>query len=80
MAQKNVKQPHRTPEREREAAAARAELMRLAEEQGVKPFNFDEALGEGSDGQTQEEIQREVDEFLKWLRETRDLPSTRSIS
>jgi hypothetical protein len=69
-----------TRERERDIAAARAELMRLAEEQGVKPFNFDEALGEGSGGQTQEEIQREVDEFLKLLRETRDLPSTRSIS
>lgn len=46
MAQKHVKQSHPTPEREREAAEARAELERLAQEQGIKPFNFDEALGE----------------------------------
>ena len=79
MSKRNIKQPSVTPEREREIAEARAELERLAKEQGVKPLNFDEALGEGSDGQTQEEIQREVDEFLKLVRKTRDMPSRRFI-
>ena len=79
MAHQNIQQPPLTPEREREIAEARAELERLAEEQGVKPFDFDAAFGEASEGQSQEEIQQEVDEFLRVVRETRDMPSTRSI-
>ncbi len=79
MSQQNIKQPPTTPEREREIAKARADLMRHAEEQGVKPFDFDAAFGEGWEGESQEEIQREVDEFLRQVRETRDTPSNRSV-
>jgi len=53
MSQQNIKQPPRTPEREREIAMARTELLRRAEEQGVEPFDFDAALGEGAEGQSQ---------------------------
>jgi len=69
MSQQNIKQLPRTPEREREIAMARTELLRRAEEQGVEPFDFDAALGEGAEGQSQEEIQQEVDEFLRQVRE-----------
>lgn len=57
--------------REREIAEVRAELLRRAEEQGVEPFDFDAALGEGAEGHSQEEIQREVDEFLRRVHEDR---------
>jgi hypothetical protein len=79
MSKRNIKRPTTTQERERETAEARAEVERLAAEQGIKPFNFDDALGEGSEGQTREEIQREVDDFLNLLRETRKMPSRRSL-
>ncbi len=79
MSQRNLNQPPLAPEREREIVEARAELMRRAKEQGVEPFDFDAAFGEGAEGQSQDEIQREVDEFLRMVRETRDLPSTRGI-
>jgi hypothetical protein len=59
-------QPNIKSDREREAAEARAELLRLAEEQGVKPFDFDEA---GGDFWPEEES---TDEFLTWLRTVRD--------
>lgn len=76
MSQPNTNLPD--SEREREIAQARAEHFARAEAEGVKPFDFDAALGEGSNRQTQEEIQAEVDEFLAMLREwrsegTRDL-------
>jgi hypothetical protein len=44
-----------------------AELEKLAQTQGVKPFNFDEAIGEGSKLWTDAEFS----EFEKWLVETR---------
>ena len=44
-----------------------AELEKLAQTQGVKPFKFDEALGEGSELWTTDEFK----EFEKWLTETR---------
>jgi hypothetical protein len=59
-------QPNIRTDREREAAEARAELIRLAEEQGVKPFDFDE---KGSDFWPEEES---TDDFLIWLRSVRD--------
>lgn len=66
--------------RKREAAQALAELLARAEAEGVEPFNFDEAFGEGAEeGQSQEEIRREVDEFLAMLQEMREVPSNRSI-
>ena len=78
MTQSNSKLPIDI-EQERETAEAHAELQQLVEAQGVKPFNFDQAFGEGAEGQSQEEIQQEVDEFLRMVRETRDMPSARSI-
>jgi hypothetical protein len=59
-------QPNINTDRGREAAEARAELLRLAEEQGVKPFDFDHAE---SDFWPEEES---TDEFLAWLRSVRD--------
>ncbi len=44
-----------------------AELEKLANAQGVKPFNFDEAVGEGAELWTIEEFS----EFENWLKETR---------
>lgn len=58
--------PRNDQERALEAAEARAELLRLAEEQGVKPFDFDEA---GGDFWPEEES---TDDFLAWLRSVRD--------
>ena len=59
-------QPNINTDREREAAEARAELMRLAEEQGVKPFDFDQARAEFW---PEEES---ADDFLAWLRSVRE--------
>ena len=42
-----------------------AEIERLAKLQGVKPFNFDEAVGEGS----QLWKNGEFEEFEKWLKD-----------
>ena len=66
-------------ERARETAQARADLERRAAEQGVRPFDAGEWLGELETDQTPEEVRREVDEFLHMVREARDTPSTRSI-
>lgn len=53
-------------DREREAAEARAELLRLAEEQGVRPFDPDEPRGDFRPGE------ESTEDFLKWLRSVRD--------
>ena len=75
MAHQNIQQPPLTPEREREIAEARAELERLAEEQGVKPItNFDDLCGD-----PELTADFDVDVFLRQVREWRDTPSTRSI-
>lgn len=78
MSQPNTKLPA-SADRERETAQARANMLDRARAQGVEPFDFDAAFGEGAEGQSQEEIQQEVDEFLRMIRETRDVPSTRSM-
>lgn len=44
-----------------------AEIKRLAKLQGVKPFDFDEAVGEGS----QLWKNGEFEEFEKWLKDVR---------
>ncbi|MGI9056446.1 MAG: hypothetical protein ACR2F2_11665 [Pyrinomonadaceae bacterium] len=44
-----------------------AEIERLAKLQGVKPFNFDEAVGEGSHLWKNGEFE----EFEKWLKDVR---------
>jgi hypothetical protein len=61
MSQQNI-----NVEREREAAEARAELLRLAEEQGVSPFDFDRAR---ADFWPQDES---ADDFLAWLHSIRN--------
>jgi hypothetical protein len=77
MSQRNVT-PHPTEdERERETTRARAEIERLAAEQGVKPFDPDEWRAEAEASQSPEEVRREVDEFLVMLREWRQTPSRR---
>jgi hypothetical protein len=43
-------------DRESETAEARAELLRIAEEQGVRPLSFDELLGDPEE--------EDVDDFL----------------
>lgn len=43
------------------------ELERLANKQGVEPFSFDEAVGEGAELWTKSEF----DNFERWLAETR---------
>lgn len=48
-----------------------AELEKLAQKQGVEPFDFDEAVGEGAKLWTETEFR----EFEKWLKETRESAS-----
>lgn len=43
------------------------ELEKLAGKQGVEPFSFDEAIGEGAELWTKNEF----DDFERWLAETR---------
>jgi hypothetical protein len=61
--------------REREIAEARAELLRRAEAQGVKPITSLEDLA----GDPEMTADFDVDEFLHQVREDRDRPSTRSM-
>ena len=61
-------------EREREITAARAEVLRRAVAQGVKPITSLEDLK----GDPEMVDDFDVDEFLRQLREDRDRPSTRS--
>jgi hypothetical protein len=56
------------------AANARAELLRLAEAQGVKPFNSLEDFA----GDAEMTADFDVDEFLRQVREDRDRTPTRS--
>ena len=53
-----------------------AEIQRLAKLQGVKPFNFDEALGEGSKLWSNGEF----NEFENWLKDTRIADTIRENS
>lgn len=63
-------------EREREAAEARADLLRRAEAQGVRPFTALEDFA----GDPELTANFDVDDFLQMVRETRDTPSNRSMS
>ncbi|HEV7475520.1 MAG TPA: hypothetical protein VGN90_15810 [Pyrinomonadaceae bacterium] len=60
-------------DRERETAKARANVMRRAEEQGVKPFSSLEDLA----GNPEMTADFDVDEFLRQVREDRDRPTQR---
>jgi hypothetical protein len=51
----------------KEANPNNAEIEKLAKLQGVKPFSFDEAIGEGS----QLRKNGEFAEFEKWLKDVR---------
>ncbi len=62
-------------ERDRETAQARADLLRRAEAQGVKPFT---ALADFA-GDPLLTADFDVDEFLRQVREDRDQPSRRSV-
>ena len=53
-----------------------AELEKLANAQGVKPFDFNEAVGEGAELWTDSEF----NEFEKWLKETRVSDTVRENS
>lgn len=55
-------------DREGETAEARVELLRIAEEQGVRPLSFDELLGDPEEGDPEKE---DVDDFLALRREWR---------
>jgi hypothetical protein len=55
-------------DRAQAAAQARAELLRRAKAQGVRPLSFDELLGEQAAGAP---AQAEVDDFLALRREWR---------
>jgi broad specificity phosphatase PhoE len=64
MSQQNI-----NVERERETAEARAELLRRAEREGVRPLSFDEMLGDPDAGDPEKE---DVDDFLALRREWRE--------
>lgn len=66
-----MSQPHINEDREREAALARAELVRRPEAEGVKPF----AALEDFAGDPELVADFDVDEFLREVREDRDRPS-----
>jgi hypothetical protein len=61
--------------REREIEMARAEVLRRAQAQGVKPITSLEDLT----GDPEMTADFDVDEFLRQVREDRDRPSTRSV-
>jgi hypothetical protein len=62
-------------ERERETAQARAELLRRAEAEGVKPFTSLEDFA----GEPELTADFDVDEFLRQVRADRDRPAHRSV-
>jgi hypothetical protein len=62
-------------DREREIAEARADLLRRAEAQGVKPITSLEDLA----GDPDMTADFDVDDFLRQVREDRDRASIRSI-
>ncbi|HVF56043.1 MAG TPA: hypothetical protein VM934_07815 [Pyrinomonadaceae bacterium] len=74
MSQKTVI-PHPTDERARETARARAELERLAEAEGVRPFTTLEDFSGGPELTAD----FDVEQFLQTVREDRDRPSARII-
>lgn len=53
--------------RKRSRAELDAEIRRMADEQGVKPFDFDEVFGMGRDAISDEELE----DFLEYRRQVR---------
>jgi hypothetical protein len=62
-------------DRDREVAQVRAELLRRAAAQGIKPITSLDDLA----GDPELAADFDVDEFLRQLREDRDRSSTRSV-
>jgi len=62
-------------DRAREAAEARAEMLRQAEAQGVRPLSFDELLGDPEEGDPEQE---DVDDFLALRHEWREAERVRA--
>ncbi len=62
-------------DRDHEIAKARADLLRRAELQGVKPFTSLDDLA----GDPELTADFDVDEFLRQVREDRDRPSQRTV-
>jgi len=62
-------------DREHETARARADLLRRAEAQVVKPFNLLEDFA----GDPEMTADFDVDAFLRQVREDRDRPPSRSV-
>ena len=67
-----ITQPAIEAERQRETANARADVMRRAEEQGVKPFTSLKDFA----GNADVTADIDVDEFLQEVREDRNRHST----
>ena len=63
-------------ERERESEAARADVLRRAEAQGVKPFTVLEDFA----GDPELTADFDVDEFLRQVRADRDRLSNRALT
>lgn len=64
-----MSQQNTNTDRERETAEARAEMLRRAEAHGLRPFSFDELLGDPEEGDPEKE---DVDHFLALRREWRE--------
>ena len=73
MTKRNI-QNRTEEERARESAEARADLLRRAEAQGVKPFTTPSEFG----GEPEMTADFDVEEFLRQVRADRDRPSNRS--
>jgi hypothetical protein len=76
MSRRNVT-PHPTEdERAASSARARAEIERLAEAEGVRPFTSLKDFA----GPPELASDFDVDEFLRAVREDRDRPSNRGVN
>lgn len=71
MTMKTIIKPPMEANHERETAKVRAELLRRAEAQGVRPFTSLEDFA----GDPELTADFDVDEFLRQVREDRDRPS-----
>ena len=69
-----MSQPNIDADRAREAAEARARLLRRAEAEGVRPLSFDEMLGNPAEGDPRKE---DIDDFLALRREWRETERAR---
>lgn len=79
MSQPNINLEHQVECAKQQARIAQAESRAIA--QGIKPFNATDWMSDADvDGQTLEEREQEVDEFLKELREWRNVASQKELA